>query len=102
MATTITRTVAASGGDYTSLSAWEAAEQGDLVALDEIHEAEVQVGLTDTSAVTIDGSVTDATRYLRVFPGAGAEARMPWNAAGYQLATGLNTLAVIDPYTRIE
>ena len=40
MATEIVHTIRASGGDYTTLSAWEAAQQRDLVAADEIAVAE--------------------------------------------------------------
>lgn len=71
MATEIISTVRASGGDYTSLTAWEAGEQGNLVTLDEIHTAVCYndwsgSGLVETAGVTIDGSTTDATRYLKI------------------------------------
>lgn len=66
MATTITKTIRASGGDYTSITAWEAAEQGDLVTLDQIKVGECYndwpTGKVET--VTIDGSTTDSTRYM--------------------------------------
>ena len=71
MATEIISTVRASGGDYTSLSAWEAGEQGNLVTLDEIHTAVCYNdwtgnGLEEAAGFTIDGSTTDATRYLKI------------------------------------
>jgi len=68
MPITVVKTIRASGGDYTTLSAWEAANQGDLVAADEVRVAECYndwpSGLVDS--VTIDGSTTDATRYLKI------------------------------------
>jgi hypothetical protein len=103
MATTITKTVKASGGDYTSLSAWEAGEQGDLVTADELRQAECY-GFQDTSVCAIDGSTTDATRYLRVFAAAGAEAQLPFDTSGtaYRLTPAAHAITMSDDYTRIE
>lgn len=55
--------IPAGGGDYTSLSAWEAAQQRDLVSADEIEVAECQTGAS-TDLVTLAGWTTDATRYV--------------------------------------
>lgn len=66
MPTTVTKTVKSSGGDYTSLSAWEAGEQADLVALDQIRQAECY-SMADTTAFTISGWTSDLTRYIRIF-----------------------------------
>ena len=55
------------GGDYSSLEAWEAAEQTDLVSADTIAVAECYDGgncLADASNFTINGWTTDATRYI--------------------------------------
>lgn len=107
MPTTVTKTIKASGGDYTSLAAWEAAQQGDLVTADEVRQAECY-GFSDTTRVTIDGSTTDATRYLRVYAAAGAEAQMPYDTTGaaYRLECSFGggevSLRVFDNYTRIE
>lgn len=83
MAVTITKTVKSAGGDYTSLSAWEAGQQGDLVTLDEIHQAECY-NFSDTTAVTFAGWTTDATRYLRVYTPA-AERHTGVFGTGYRL-----------------
>lgn len=105
MPTTVVKTIRASGGDYTTLSAWEAANQGDLVTADEVRVAECYndwpSGLVD--AVTIDGSTTDATRYLKItvanghrhtgIPKTGFFAR--------QTAAFAHTVRVLDDYTRI-
>jgi len=73
MPTTVTKTIRASGmgGDYTTLSGWEAGRQtanANLVTADVIEVGECyddwSTGLSDT--VTIDGFTTDATRYLKV------------------------------------
>ena len=73
MPTTVVKTIRASGGDYTTLSAWEAANQGNLVTADEVRVAECYndwpSGLND--AVNIDGSTTDATRYMAITVAAG-------------------------------
>ena len=101
MATVVTKTVQASGGDYSSLSAWEAGEQGDLVTADEIRQAECSA-FSDTTMVVIDGSTTDSTRYLRVYPAAGAEARMPWSTSAYRVEAVGSVFHVKDGFTRIE
>lgn len=68
MATEVVSTIRSSGGDYTSLSAWEAGEQRNLVTADEIEVAECYddwpSGLSDT--VTINGWTTDSTRYPKI------------------------------------
>ena len=68
MATLVTHTLRSSGGDYTTMSAWEAGEQRDLVALDEQEVLECYNdwpgGLVDS--VNVAGWTTDATRYIRV------------------------------------
>ncbi len=73
MPTTVVKTIRASGGDYTTLTAWEAANQGDLVTADEVRVAECYndwpSGLVDN--VAIAGSTTDATRYMKITVAAG-------------------------------
>lgn len=51
------------GGDYTSLSAWEAAEQANLVSGDLIKVAECYPGV-DALQCTLSGWTTDATHYI--------------------------------------
>ena len=53
--TTNVRTIKASGGDYTTLAAWEDARDGNLtVPGDGSIEEAVCYSLDDTTAVTID------------------------------------------------
>jgi len=63
MPTTVVKSIKASGGDYTTVAAWESSEQGDLVTADEIQKGELY-DETYTGLATIDGSTTDATRYM--------------------------------------
>jgi hypothetical protein len=71
MATTVTKTIRASGGDYTTLSAWEAGRQAvnaNLVTADVIEVAECYddwpSGLSNE--VTVSGFTTDSTHYLLI------------------------------------
>ena len=102
MPTVTTRTVKSSGGDYTSLSLWEADTDNDLVTADVIEQAECHA-FTDTTAVTIAGATVDATRYRRVYPAAGAEAGMPWRTSGaYILQVNGSALSMQESYCRVE
>jgi hypothetical protein len=65
MPTTVTHVIAASGGDYTSLSAWQTAQVRNLVTADQIAVAEVRdFGLAENLNLT--GWTTDATRYVKI------------------------------------
>jgi len=65
--TTNTKTIKSSGGDYTSLSSWEAGRQADLVAGDLIEVAECyDLGAADTTKVVIDGWTTGASNYIKI------------------------------------
>ncbi|MDV7392798.1 hypothetical protein RZS08_15625, partial [Arthrospira platensis SPKY1] len=68
MPTEVISTIRASGGDYTTLSAWEAGEQRNLVTADEIAVAvcynDWPSGLNNS--VTVAGWTTDATRYVKI------------------------------------
>lgn len=106
MATEVVSTIRDTGGDYTSVSAWEAGEQGDLVTADEIRVAECYndwpSGLANT--VIVDGSTTDATRYLVIRAAAG-QAHTGTPGSGfwmYSFSAALSAIDVRDQYTRIE
>lgn len=104
MATTVTKTIKSSGGDYTSLSAWEAANQGDLVAADEIRRAECY-DLSDTTVLTINGSTTDATRYIDIVGATGDTPGMPYSTASYRLEPASADTALItisDDFVRVR
>ena len=107
MATEVISTIRSSGGDYTSLSAWEAGEQGDLTGVrDEISTAELYddwpSGLNDS--VTIDGWTTDSTRYVRVTVASGHRHNgVPKSGFFLEQSTaGTSLLLVWEQYTRVE
>ncbi|HHL39623.1 MAG TPA: hypothetical protein ENJ37_03885 [Deltaproteobacteria bacterium] len=109
MATEVVKTVKASGGDYTSLAAWEAGEQRDLVTADEIAVAECYA-FTDTSApVTIAGAWTvDSTRYVHIrVPAPEQHNGGDWSSGpgGYTLLRNASwsvCLEVDAPYTKVD
>lgn len=64
----VTKVVAASGGDYTSKSGWDAGEAGDVTAAgrDELPEAQCN-DFNDTTKITLQGWTTDVDHYWRMF-----------------------------------
>ena len=68
MATTITHTLKSSGGDYTSIAAWEAAQNRDLVSADEIAVLECfnHWGTGLDEQLVIDGWTTDSNRFVKI------------------------------------
>lgn len=64
--TVVPKTIQESGGDYPTIALWEAGENANLVAADEIRIGVIQGGwtTTNTAPVVISGWTTDATRYL--------------------------------------
>lgn len=91
MPTTVTKTIKASGGDYTSLAAWDAAQAGDLPTLDEIRQAECYAGATVTGSVLSGSWVTDATRYIRVYTPASERHAGVWNDAKFKITATFHT-----------
>jgi hypothetical protein len=107
VATEVVSTIRSSGGDYTTLSAWEAGEQGDLVTADEIRTAECYddwpSGLVDN--VTIDGSTTDSTRYMRITVASGhRHTGTPQSGFYMKRAAGSSSrmISIADDYLRCE
>jgi len=103
--TQVVHTIRASGGDYTTLSSWEAAQQRDLVAADEIEIAECYNdwanGLED--APFIDGWTTDDTHYIKIYTPA-SERHDGTAGTGFWLKgdTWQASLAINDPYVIVE
>lgn len=73
MPTTVTKTVKSAGGDYSTLAAYEAGEQGDLPTLDRIARAECYAFFDDGGDPLFDGWTTDATRYIDIVVAAGQQ-----------------------------
>jgi hypothetical protein len=106
VATEVISTIRSSGGDYTTLSAWEAGEQGNLVTADEIRTAECYddwpSGLADN--VSIVGSTVDSTRYMRITVAAGHRHNgTPQTGFFLKKSTGFSGLIYNDQsYTRMS
>jgi hypothetical protein len=105
MPTTVTKTIKPSGGDYTTVGAWESGEQGDLVAADEVRVG-VCYAFLQSAAVTIDGSTTSSTQYpkLTVDPTARHAGILDETSEKFRwvLASFGELLRLSDPFTRIE
>ncbi len=102
MPTVVTKTVKSSGGNYSSLSAWEAGEQGNLVTADEIREAECY-SFQDTTQVLINGSTTDSTRYMRIFTPTSERHDGKYNTSKYRLElSDQHAMMLGDAYVRVE
>lgn len=97
-----TKTIKDAGGDYTTLAAWIAGEQGDLVAATEIRIADCyDLAAADTAVVDIDGSTTNASYYLQIQSHTNHNG--VWTASAYELApvTFNPSITIQDDYTRI-
>jgi len=94
--------VRSSGGDYSSLSAAEAGEQGDLVSLDRQLEI-LCYAMSDTTAVAVAGSTMDSTRYMHIIVPASDRHDGKWNTSKYSLEVSgaADVLLLDDEYTRV-
>jgi hypothetical protein len=108
MPTVITKTVKSSLGDYSSVSAGEAGVQ--TLYSSNFVTADVQVDLecynfSDTTAVIVDGTTTDATRYLRVVAAAGNRHAGTWSTSAYRLVVAASfgaSITLSDDYARLQ
>jgi hypothetical protein len=97
------------GGDFTTLAAWEASEQADLVSLGERRIAHIDgdwTGVADTAEVAIDGWTTDATNYVLIRASDAARHPGKWDATKYRLsvetAWGGNAITVNENYVNVS
>ncbi len=101
-----------SGTNYTSLSAWEAGEQGDLTgARDEIAVAKCRctggtADAADGDNVAIEGWTTDSTHYIKIWTDPTESYRHPgsWSDSKYRLtknADGSGPLVIKESYVYI-
>jgi len=103
MPTIITHTIKSSGGDYTSLSAWEAAEQRNLVAADEIAEA-VCYGFIDTTSCSVTGWTTGVNNYIIIRADVSARSTVPMTTDGSRYLIEVSSgagLSVNQAYTKV-
>ena len=102
--TTVTKTIKSSGGDYTSLSAWEAGQQADITSAtgnDTIQVAECY-NFTDTTFVRIDGWTTSATNYIKIYTPT-AQRHNGTASTGYKIrVTDQAALDSREEYVRID
>jgi len=102
MATEVIKTIKPSGGDYTSLSAWEAGEQRDLVTADEIAVAECYA-MADTTAVVLDGWTTSSTQYIKIYTPPSERHDGKWNTSKYYLrVNSQQVIAIAEQYVVID
>jgi hypothetical protein len=104
---TITKTVDTDGvtGDYSSLSAWEAGEQTDLVAAGNIHIVSCQAttGVADTTACTVNGWTTGASNYIQIQQTGAARHSGTWDSSLYRLElTDSSGLYLVEDYVRVD
>jgi hypothetical protein len=90
MATTVVKTIK-SGGDYTTLQAWEDACPANLVTSDQVWQG--QCAGTFTAGLVISGTTVDSTRYVELTTEAGASFRdnasVQSNALRYNASNGM-------------
>lgn len=101
MATEVTKVVASSGGDYTSLNAFEAGEQRDLVAADEIAVASC-ANFEDTTKTIFAGWTTDSTRYIKVVAQDVHGSGGAYSTSAYRLTTTASPTCTITSRTHLE
>jgi hypothetical protein len=100
------RTVKAASGDYTTLTGWEAGEQGNLTTLNDLAYCELYA-IDDTTQCTLDGWTTDSTRYIRIYTDSSARHAGIWDDTKYNLVLTTagspgGCIANKEDYTRIE
>lgn len=89
---------------YTSLNAWEAAEETDLVTDGDWHHVYCRSssGTADTTAVTVDGWTTDSTHYIQIEVAEADRHDGKWDTSAYRLETNNATaLDVNEQWTYI-
>lgn len=94
MPTTVVKTIG-TGGDYTTLQAWEDASPANLVTADQIWQGQCfnqEFFSSSAALLSVSGSTTDATRYKELTTYAGASfidnANAQTNALRYNASNG--------------
>lgn len=117
MTTTVTKTIG-TGGDYTTLQAWEDASPANLVTSDQVWQGQCfnqEFVTSSATLLTVSGTTTDATRYKELMTYAGASfvdnASVQTNELRYNASNGagirstyawLAPVAVNESYFRIS
>lgn len=98
LATTVESTIMASGGAYTSLTAWEAGQNGDITATgrnEEINRALVQDNFEDAN-FAIDGWDTDSTHKIEIIVAANNRHRGYWDTGRYRIQSADGSWAILN------
>lgn len=88
---------------YTSLSAWEAAEDTDLVTATDTHTVYVRssAGTADTTGFSITGWTTNSSYYITVQAASGHQAiKSGWSTSRYRLSITDDSVEIQEDYTR--
>jgi hypothetical protein len=102
MATERLRTIKSSGGDYTSLSNWEAGEQGNLITQDIWVHASCYP-MRDTTPVVFNGWVTDSTHYIKVDSPEGYRHQGVFDNTKYYLnVSGYHCMTIYEDYIFVD
>ena len=83
---TVTKTIKSSGGDYTSLAAWESGMQDDLVSTTTISIAECYAMDDPGGTVQIEGWTTSSDYYIKIYTPASERHDGKWNTSKYRLS----------------
>lgn len=105
MTTTVTKTIKSADGDYTSLSAWESANQADITLAtgsDTIQQAECY-NFASADTLTLSGWTTAAGQYIRIFTPQ-AQRHAGTIASGFRLTQNGSDGAIrlAEEFVRIE
>lgn len=114
MATTVVKTIG-TGGDYSTVQAWEDACPADLVAADQIWQGQLKnQEFVASSVLTVSGQTADSTRYVELTTEAGASfadhANKATNPLRYDASVGaairgtgswVTTVGINTGYTRL-
>lgn len=116
MATTVVKTIG-TGGDYSTLQAWEDACPANLVTADQVWQGQLknQEFVSGSPLLTISGTTVDSTRYVELTTEAGASfadhANKATNALRYNASNGAGirwtgtygtAITISQSYTRIS
>ena len=98
-----TYTVCESGCDYTSVQAAETAHQQDLVANDSALTFEIQNTWTSPDGATdVNGSATDATRFITITAVGAARATATWSTTAYRAIGAFTAFNLRDGYIVLD
>jgi len=90
LATLVVKYVDTGGaGDYSSLAAWEAAQQQDLVANDRAMQVfcSASTGVADTTNCLISGWTTDGSHFIHIYGTPTGALPEAWSTSLYRLVT---------------